>query len=127
MNWKIIHSYSRAQAIADGVLVDVGEAAEKHGFIVPVAMTSACWAEAVAWDQEPYLQDESARLDDVLLLAVLAASRSRVGRTSRLDFVVARVENGLGEMVPTDLELSLVAGPGDAGEPVLTVMLRDED
>lgn len=39
----VIHSYSRAQAIEDGVLVDVSSMAKEAGFIWPVAVTAAVW------------------------------------------------------------------------------------
>lgn len=39
----IVFSYSRAQAIADGVLVDLTEWARETGFTVPVVCTSAVW------------------------------------------------------------------------------------
>ncbi len=43
-----IHTYSRAQAIADGALVDLTVKAREHGvtmpFKFPVAATAAVWA-----------------------------------------------------------------------------------
>ena len=36
---------SRAQAIEDGVLVDVSDIAKEAGFRYPVALTSALWAD----------------------------------------------------------------------------------
>ena len=41
--------YSRAQAIADGVLVDISSTAREAGLAWPVAMTQAAWADCVAW------------------------------------------------------------------------------
>ena len=40
----VIHTYTRAQAIEDGVLVDVTEMAEEAGFVWPVAVTAGVWA-----------------------------------------------------------------------------------
>jgi hypothetical protein len=37
----LIHSYSRAQAIADGVLIDVSATAREAGIRCPVALTRA--------------------------------------------------------------------------------------
>jgi hypothetical protein len=45
---ELIHRYSRAQAIADGVLIDVSEATKEAGFKFPVALTAAAWAQCVA-------------------------------------------------------------------------------
>jgi len=40
---KFIRTYTRAEALADGVLVGVSETATKAGFKVPVAVTKAFW------------------------------------------------------------------------------------
>lgn len=39
-NWNIVYAYTRAQALADGVLVDVTEEAKQFGYKVPVAVTA---------------------------------------------------------------------------------------
>ncbi|BBL79292.1 hypothetical protein RxyAA322_11460 [Rubrobacter xylanophilus] len=41
-----IHTYTRAEALADGVLVDVTETAREAGFRVLVALTRGIWADA---------------------------------------------------------------------------------
>ena len=38
-NWNVIYSYTRAQAIEDGVLVDVTEQAKATGFKLPTVVT----------------------------------------------------------------------------------------
>jgi hypothetical protein len=45
---KLISSYTRSEALADGVLVDVTETAREAGFVVPVALTRAAWDLCVA-------------------------------------------------------------------------------
>jgi hypothetical protein len=45
---EIISSYSRAQAIEDGVLVDVSDTSREAGISFPVAMTRAVWDQYVA-------------------------------------------------------------------------------
>ena len=66
----VIYAYTRAQALADGVLVDVSETAREAGFRWPVAMTRAGWENCVAWTEDDsrhqVLQDEAGRLWDVL-------------------------------------------------------------
>ncbi len=47
--FEVIHRYTRAQAIADGVLVDVTAKARGFGFTVPVAMTATLFADCEAW------------------------------------------------------------------------------
>ncbi len=62
-----IHVYTRAQALADGVLIDVTETAREAGFRVPVALTAAVWADVreipVA---QKGIQDPEGRLWDLL-------------------------------------------------------------
>lgn len=48
----VIYAYTRAQALADGVLVDVSNAAVEAGFKVPVALTRAAWDDCVEWNDE---------------------------------------------------------------------------
>lgn len=124
-----IYSYTRAQAIDDGVLVDVTQTAHEAGFKLPVAMTSAAWADTVKWTatdskrQTP--QDESGRLCDVLWMAYLAARRSTNG--SRVEFQLLRVPNGGSGTRPRLTTLHMHIGPGDNGEAVITLMQPYED
>lgn len=126
---EVIYRYTRAQAIEDGVLVDVSDMAREAGFRWPVAMTSAAWADCVAWseddDQRQVYQDESGRLWDVLWMAFVAI-RSANGGT-QLEYQLYRVPRD-GKSVEAGLTtLKLVCGPGDTGEPVITIMLPGED
>ena len=49
---NVISTYTRAQAIEDGVLVDAGSMAKEAGFNWPVALTAAAWADCVAWTED---------------------------------------------------------------------------
>lgn len=121
-----IHTYTRAQAITDGVLVDVTPTATEAGFRLPAALTAGAWAAAVVWDPEHEAgQDERGRLWDVLVLALHAARRAL--HAQRVRFTVAVVPNTPDGRDPQDLDLVVHVGPGDAGEPVVTVLLPDED
>lgn len=76
-----IDAYTRAQALADGVLVDVtrqASPAEMHGgFRLPVAVTAALWAAIEAIPQRlAGIADVRGRLHDVLWMAACAARRS---------------------------------------------------
>jgi hypothetical protein len=68
-------------------------------------------------------QDEAGRLWDVLFLLVLAARRSE-GAEVRFG---VHVRNDNREGTPPLVQLKALCGPGDDGEPVITVMLPDED
>jgi hypothetical protein len=43
-----IHRYTRAEALRDGVLIDVSQAAREAGIRYPVPLTAAPWAKCVA-------------------------------------------------------------------------------
>ena len=129
---EVIHSYSRAQAIADGVLVDVTTDAAEAGFKLPCAMTVAAWSDAVEWSEhdearkaEGTGQSLRGRLWDVLYLANLAARHGRGG--DRLAYTVARIPREGATVAPEPMRLVLHIGPGDTAAPVLTIMLPGED
>ncbi len=121
----VIVGYSRAQALDDGTLVDVSELGRDAGFSVPVALTAAVWSDCVAWDPacEVAPQNETGRLWDVLIMAHMAA-RNRPGK-DRLTFSILRI--GSGHLRPSLVRLALAIGPGDQGEPVITIMQPKED
>ncbi len=126
----VISTYTRAQAIEDGVLIDAGNIAQEAGFQWPVAVTSAAWADCVAWSEDDsdkqVHQDESGRLWDVLFMASHAV-RTRSGSGDRLLFQLYRVPRD-GRSTQAELTtLKLIVGLGDQGEPVITVLLPDED
>ena len=85
----LIFSYTRAQAIADGVLVDLTEWARETGFRVPLACTSAVWHGYIvpADELRPVGQSERGRAHDVLWLLYVAI-RKCPSRTDHLGFKV---------------------------------------
>ncbi|MCU7870928.1 MAG: hypothetical protein KZQ98_20755 [Candidatus Thiodiazotropha sp. (ex Lucinoma borealis)] len=126
----VIYSYTRAQAIEDGVLVDAGTMAQEAGFNWPVALTSAVWEDCVAWTDDdsrkkPF-QDQLGRLWDVLYMASHAIRTSK-DSGDRMMFQLYRVPRGGHSTEAVLVTLKLIVGPGDAGEPVITILLPDED
>ena len=127
---EVISTYSRAQALADGVLVDAGPMAKEAGFCCPVAITVAAWSDSVAWtdaDSERQVhQDQSGRLFDVLYMAYHAIRSSR-NHGDRLRFELYRVPRDGKSIEAKITTLKLIVGPGDNGEPVITILMPDED
>jgi hypothetical protein len=127
-----IDAYSRAQAIADGLLVEVGGGiAREAGFTVPVAVTAAAWADCVAWSdadnrRKRTVQDEQGRLWDVLWMTRCAIRRAP-RRTERVPAQLYRVPRDGREVCPQSVTLVACCGPGDHGEPVMTIMQPGED
>ena len=127
---EVIYAYTRAQAIADGVLIDVSELARDAGFRHPVAMTAGAWVDCVAWSREDsdrqVQQDQTGRLWDLLWMASCAIRAAR-SDGSELFFELYRVPCDGRSTEAVLCQLKLVAGPGDEGEPVITILLPGED
>ncbi len=88
----VIYSYSRLQAIADGLQVDVSKVAAEAGIHFPVFVTRAVFDRYVAWPpvnqpsainhEHPALagQDEAGRLWDIIWMTRFAIIRMRSPR-----------------------------------------------
>lgn len=127
--FHVVSRYTRAQAMADGVLVDVSEVGREAGFKLPLALTQAAWNECVAWTEPDECrgavgQSESGRLWDVVWMAAHAARLHRESGRDRATFSVLRVPRGGRRMERVALYVHI--GGGDAGEPVATVLLEGE-
>ena len=127
-NPDLIYSYSRAQAIDDGVLIDVSDMARQAGFMVPVALTTAAWSDCVSWadadSRRQTPQDESGRLWDVVWMAYLATRRTA---GSHVEVTLFRVPCDGCSRAARTARLRMHIGPGDQGEPVITIMMPGED
>ncbi len=129
----IIDAFTRADLMVLGELVDVTAMAVEAGVRVPVALTRAVWEDCVAWTaadnaRKGTLQDEQGRLWDVLFL--LAARLRRAAGTSALEplhYEVLRVPRSGTGLQPRRVQLKVLAGGGDAGEPALTALQPQAD
>ena len=122
-DFEVISAYTRAQAIEDGMLIDVSETAKEASIRFPVAITSALWNGYVVpseHDVKTQGQSVEGRLWDTLYLFAIAA---RGFRGNQLQYRVGYVVNGQLKAITVK---SLV-GPGDHMEPVITLMLLNED
>ena len=126
----VISVYTRAQAIADGILVDVSETAREAGFKIPVAVTRTVWERIVALP-EGYqgFQDERGRLWDVLWMAHHYALRASNSDRVRMCVLVRDIRKDLRDSNrPPRKHFPIVAiGGGDQGEAVITVMFPEDD
>ncbi len=96
----IVYSYTREQALEDGVLVDVSELAKEAGFTVPVAITSTVskTVVAVSKDLQEMGQSETGRLWDILMVLRFQA-KDRSGSIFHLSVMVQHKEEGPAEEV----------------------------
>jgi len=138
-----IFRYTRAQAIADGVLVDLTSATDdkgqrlcpQAGFKVPVAITRTAWAKTIeaggSWKPEGEGevlelkggQSLTGRLWD--LLWRLRVASGKAANSDRVYFQVLVDVHGDGRR--ETVSLWALCGPGDDAQPVLTIMLEGED
>ena len=119
----VIYAYTRAQAIADGVLVDVTETAKEVGFKLPVAITEALHNRLTPTKADQAIgQDYDGRLWDVLWVAAFTIKLAE-RNSETLAFTVEQqeVDAKSGQPKKVDLRLWAVCGPGDEGEPVVTI------
>ncbi len=128
--FKVIDNYSRAEAMADGVLVDITETA-REAVIFPVAITRSAWEEYVEpspHDKKKWGQDLKGRLwDTIWMLRVAIRGRKQSedcdADPSKLHFeVYYRLHGHLRRIA-----LKALCGPGDDGSPIITIMLPEED
>lgn len=119
---EIISSYTRADGMADGFLVDVSETAREAGITFPVALTRAVWESCVEMTPAAVraCNDIQGRLWDVLWMLRCAIRRSSGMEILYSLKVVTR------SVQAQWVDLKAVCGPGDTAEPVITVMLPDE-
>jgi hypothetical protein len=124
---EVIYAYTRAQALEDGVLVDVSEIAKQSGIKFRVALTSTVWGQYVAVPEGVQCQDETGRLWDVLLMFRTTTLSGRIKGDIGTYQLYVRNHNRE-RLTKADLvTLKAVCGPGDTPEPVITIMLPDED
>ena len=126
---EVIYSYTRAQAIEDGGLVDVSDMAKQSGFKIPVAVTRAVWDQYIEWtdedDDKQTIQDQSGRLWDVLWMLYVACKRNK--NESYTFYGLHVIPRDGSSKSPTLVKLKSVICGGDEGEPVITIMLPNED
>lgn len=119
----LIFAYTRANALADGVLMDATELAHEMGFTFPVALTDTVHAAYVRVPEGVRWQDETGRLRDILWMLFVAIKKGR----STGDRILFQVSVQNHEEQPAQLvTLKALCGPGDDHEPVLTVMMPSE-
>jgi hypothetical protein len=121
----VIHTYTRAQALADGVLIDISPLAAEAGFCYPVAVTAAVWQILEPSAELARLgQSATGRAWDVL--QVLRAAIRHSGHTDRIHFAPLFVLDAA-HPVPQPVQLWALCGPGDDEAPVITVLCEGEE
>ena len=121
----VVFSYTRAQAIADGVQVEVTKTAREAGITFPVFLTRTAFDAYVTVPPGVTGQDEAGRLWDVLWMLRFAILRSRPGCDRIPVALYVRNDDRAAKLV----KLVATCGPLDIDDPqpAITVMMPDED
>ena len=121
----VIYSYTRAQAVADGVQVEVTKTAQEAGIKFPMFLTRAVYDSFVTVPEGVTGQDEAGRLWDVVWMTRFAILRARPDCTRLPVALYVRNDNHRAKLV----KLIATCGPLDIDDPqpAITVMMPDED
>jgi hypothetical protein len=116
---EVISSYSRKEAIEDGILCEVPAELQKDaGFKYPIALSSGVYAiieQAIEKSKE--MNDFEGIVWDILTILKYNIARSK--DPQRVDFEVI--------IWRQHYKMYSICGAGDNGEPVITIMLPNED
>ena len=109
----------RQDAIDDGDLVEITRMGRDIGIMIPLAVSARAAQSMVPF---PNIPQETVTEN---LWDTLHAFRAKARTTTEeeFEFQVSLYQNGI---VPT-LTFKAAVSPGDGGEPVITIMLPDED
>jgi len=121
----VLYTYSRAQAVADGVQVEVSKVAKEAGIRFPVFLTRAVYNSFVSVPPGVTGQDEAGRLWDIVWLLRFAIRKAQPGQ-ARLPFALyVRNDN----RAPRLIKLVAMCGALDIddSQPAITIMLSEED
>jgi hypothetical protein len=122
---EVIYAYTRAQAIADGVQVDVTKTAQEAGIRFPVFLTRAVFDTYVAVPPDVTGQDEAGRLWDVVWMLRFGIIRARPGVQRIPVAFYVRNDNRAPRLVK--LIATCSALDMDDPQPALTLMMPDEN
>ena len=121
----LVYAYTRAQAVADGLQVEVSKVAAEAGIRFPVFLTRTVYDAFVTVPPGVTAQDEAGRLWDIVWMLRFAVRKSQHGQ-NRLPFALyVRNDNRRPRLI------KLIATCGaldiDDPQPAITVMMPDED
>ena len=132
--FEMIYSYSRTQALADGVLMEMKEA-QRFGFKLQVVCTDRVWRSLIGNTDPAQRTIKEVVGESLILRAAYLAAKTKMAMEragvadalpDRLDFHVLIEEDGEG---PRDVQLYMLIHPDDDGsmKPVATIMYPDKD
>jgi len=117
MNDNIIYSYTRQDAINDGVTIDVTRVANKNGFTIPVAVTRTLW--------ERYINQETEAETDLKLNALLLMLYQKILTEAKTkeSFFATKVTINNKEV---DIWMGIEATSPSDPSPAMTIMMPED-
>lgn len=119
---EVISTYSRSEALADGELIDVTKTAKEAGIKIPTAVSKAVWGYMIDNEDKPDEKQIDIKTWDVCFMLSFAIRISK-NNSNILKYPITRISNGKTE----DVILKAIIGPGDDPNPVMTILMPDED
>lgn len=126
MKFDTVYTYTRADAVADGIQVEVTNMAREAGIRYPVFLTRGVYDQYVIVPPDVSGQDEAGRLWDIVWMLRFAITKAHPAE--RYIPVALYVRNS--DKEPARLiKLHAVCGPLDIDDPqpAITVMIPGED
>ena len=129
-NNKPIYHYNRSQAIKDGILLDVTDMAKSVNIKWHVAVTSAVWSNFIVWTDDDRrrqgLQETADRLWHIVF--TLHCTMEKTDKHADIIFFELDIlpRDGVSYRVKLT-KLKAVISVEDLFEPVITIMLPNED
>ena len=122
---EVIFSYTRKQALADGVQVDVSAMAKEAGIKFPVFLTRTVYDSYVTVPPNVFDQEWRGRLWDIVWMTRIAIQKSQPGDDRIVVELFVRNDN----RAPRLVKLVAVCGALDIddAQPAITILLPDED
>lgn len=127
---EVVYGYSRSDALADGVLIEADPAMCKEaGIRIPVAISDHLWSVVNPDNIETMPgQSLSGRLWDLLWMFRISVGSRKGQGSDRLTYKVLMQLRREGCPVRVEeFQVLAVCGPGDQGEPVITLMFPEDD
>ena len=120
----VIYTYTRSQAVADGLQIDVTKTAQEAGIRFPVFLTRSVYDLYVTVPPGVTGQDVAGRLWDIVWMLRVAIQVARTGIKRIPVTLYVRDNHGL-----RLVRLTATCGPLDLDDPqhAITVMLPEED
>lgn len=122
---EVTCAYTRAQAVADGVQIEVSKIAQEAGIRFPMFLTRTVHDAYVTVPPGVTAQDEAGRLWDLVWMTRFAILRARPGVDRIPVALYVRNDNRRAKLV----KLIATCGPLDIDDPqpAVTLQLPDED